>query len=567
MSQVLYPIEGIYDNKPVDVSIIIPLYKSSDVVREQILRWSKEKLKVEIIYVDDCCPEKSAATVFQSWNKRPDKKDFLVKIVLSKANHGFGRACNLGAYHAKGKYLIFLNSDTTTTPNWIEPMIEHLKDDSVGIVGNLQIKEGGDLHGTIDGAGSVWSWKYTNFVHLGRHMENGELIEKPYHLNNAPKELITTGEREMVTGCCFSIRKDLFDEVGGFDCRYRVGYWEDSELCMSVRSLGYKIIYEPMSIIFHKLSHSESGGHNFHHFNKDLFHNKWIDSQRLDDLVSEKRNLKPTKVTNVLVRRLDANGDVLVSAAVLPALKKRHPDAKFYFKTKCPNVLEDNPHIEGVLSPEEKISHQVFYDLDLSYERRPFTNILEAYANEVGVSIDDCELFLKQKTIDLPSEKYVVMHAGVTAWAGRNWHEDRFANIAKMIKDEGYDVVSIGSLGDHKMPESIDMRGKTTIPELAYLMANAKAFIGIDSFPMHVAQAVNVPGVVFFGSINPETRIIRENMKAVTADPMFVTCLGCHHEKFAPATTTTECKMKTLQCETGVSVEKMWKEISKCLKT
>ena len=84
---------------------------------------------------------------------------------------------------------------------------------------------------------------------------------------------------------------------------------------------------------------------------------------------------------------------------------------------------------------------------------------------------------------------------------------------------------------------------------------------------MHVAQAVNVPGVVFFGSINPETRIIRENMKAVTADPMFVTCLGCHHEKFAPATTTTECKMKTLQCETGVSVEKMWKEISKCLKT
>ncbi len=567
MIPVLYPIEGTYTQDEVDVSVIIPLYKSRKVIHEQVMRWTKDRLRTEIIYVDDQCPEKSTAAVFQSWNARPDKKDFTVKVILPHGNRGFGMACNLGAYYALGKYLIFLNADTTTTPNWIEPIVEALKDESVGIVGNLQIKEGGQWHGTIDSAGSEWNWDYSNFIHLGRHQHEGQLLEEPFHWNDAPKEIMRPEEREMVTGCCFGIRKALFDEVGGFDCRYRVGYWEDSELCMTVREKGYKILFEPKSVVFHKLSHSEQGGHNFHHFNKDIFDNKWVASGRIDQYVKQKRTVPQTKIASIIVQRKEAHGDVLMASGVVVALKAKYPKAKVYFRTKCPEVLVGLPQIDGILAPDETVQHQLLVNLDLAYERRPFTNILQAYADEAGVNVDQCIVSIKTEypAFELP-RTYVAIHAGRTAWVGRNWNPEGFIEIAKRIKQHGFDIVTVGGSSDVLIPDSLDLRSKTSIPELAGVMTTAEAFIGIDSFPMHVAQAVGLQGVAFFGSIKPETRIINKNMIGVTANPLQVACLGCHHMKFAPATVTNKCKTSTLDCETKLTVEEMWKEVKSCLK-
>lgn len=567
MIPVLYPIEGTYTQDEVDVSVIIPLYKSRKVIHEQVMRWTKDRLRTEIIYVDDQCPEKSTAAVFQSWNSRPDKKDFIVKVILPNGNRGFGMACNLGAYYALGKYLIFLNADTTTTPNWIEPIVEALKDENVGIIGNLQIKEGGQWHGTVDSAGSEWNWDYSNFIHLGRHQHEGELIEEPFHWNDAPKEIMKPDEREMVTGCCFGIRKALFDEVGGFDCRYRVGYWEDSELCMTVREKGYKILFEPKSVVFHKLSHSEQGGHNFHHSNKDIFDNKWVASGRIDKHVKQKRIVPQTKIASIIVQRKEAHGDVLMASGVCYPLKLKYPKAKIYFRTKCPEVLVNNPYIDDVIGMDENIQHQLLINLDLAYERRPFTNILQSYADEAGVKVTDCSVTIEPKDTEFPlPDNYVVFHAGITAWVGRNWNSEGFSEIARRLKEHGFEIVTVGGKGDHLMPGSIDLRAKTTIPELAYVMHDAQAFVGIDSFPMHVAQVMNLKGVAFFGSIKPETRIVNKNMVGVTANPLQVACLGCHHMKFAPATVTNKCKTGTLDCETQFTVEEMWEKVKSCLK-
>lgn len=100
------------------------------------------------------------------------------------------------------------------------------------------------------------------------------------------------------------------------------------------------------------------------------------------------------------------------------------------------------------------------------------------------------------------------------------------------------------------------------MPQLAFIIQNALAFVGIDSFPMHVAQTFNVPGVCFFGSIKPESRIIRPNMKGVTAH---LPCLGCHHRKPAPCTATAECERGIAECINQVSVDDMLQEINKIL--
>jgi ADP-heptose:LPS heptosyltransferase len=76
---------------------------------------------------------------------------------------------------------------------------------------------------------------------------------------------------------------------------------------------------------------------------------------------------------------------------------------------------------------------------------------------------------------------------------------------------------------------------------------------------MHVAQVFEKQGVVFFGSILPETRLISKNLSAVNAKNL--NCLGCHHRKALPCTSTTSCEIGIQECINDVTVEMMWSEI------
>jgi GT2 family glycosyltransferase/ADP-heptose:LPS heptosyltransferase len=562
---VIYPIEGRHVTSSVDVSVIIPVYKSKNVLIEQILRWTQDDgISVEIIYVHNKCPQNSVEIIIDEWNRRVDKNNFNVKILMMNKNVGFGGACNIGAYHAKGEHLIFLNADTTSTPNWIKPMIELFDDPSVGIVGNLQLKEG-ELHGSIDGAGSEWFWEEENFVHIGRHCLDGKHIKSPLHYNEIPFGLRTVAEREMVTGCCFAIPRKLFQEVGGFDEKYRLGYWEDSELCMTIREMGYKILFQPRSIIFHKLAQSGAQYSPQLLSNKNLFMGKWVDSGRLDKLVTQERPLPLPQITNILVRRQGAHGDVLLAAAVVPALKKRYPDARIYFETKCPTVLHGHPDVDYIINePPSGTPFQLIINLDYAYERRPFTSIIKSYADEAGVSVEDCELVVARGSVHKPElNNYVVIHAGTTAWVGRNWIRARWDEIAVRLHNSGHQVICVGRGDDHKVPCDADCRNMTSVQELATLIADAKLFIGIDSMPFQIAQATHTPIVCFFGSIEPKLRVINDNVRAVTAKD--VGCLGCHHRQPAPSFALSICPTGTLDCENKLSVDDFWAEVEAAL--
>ncbi|MHA1949713.1 MAG: glycosyltransferase family 2 protein [Candidatus Thorarchaeota archaeon] len=284
------------NDEEVDVSIIVPLYKSKEYINRQISSWNfQENITHEIIYVDDNCPNKSHSHIAKMWEVRnPPQK--IGKIILNQSNGGFACACNAGASYAKGKYLIFLNADTEVSPNWIKPMIDPLADEEIGIVGNMQVRK----DGKIDSAGSSWSWSTRSFQHIGRNVHRGKGIPKPYNLDNAPKDLFVTKERDMVTGCCISMRKNLFIDLNGFDDEhYKIGYWEDADLCMRVKAAGYKILYQPISRIIHKVGHSNAGGHPAVQVNRKLFKSRWIDTGRIQGLIANPTNEPKTFSQNI----------------------------------------------------------------------------------------------------------------------------------------------------------------------------------------------------------------------------------------------------------------------------
>lgn len=280
---------------PIDVSIIVPLFKSTHVIQEQIKSWdfTNDGLSKEIIYVDDACPDKSYQIVLKTWTEC-GKNEPVGRILLNDKNSGFSYTCNIGAKHASGKYVIFLNADCQTTVNWIKPMIDLLKKDPIiGLVGNLQLRK----DGTIDSAGSQWSWRQKSFPHIGRNIYKGKEGIAPMR-PDTNSDLLLPAERQMVTGACMAMEKEFFYELEGFDTKYRVGYWEDADLCMKVHRAERKVYYQPESRVIHKVGHANAWGHAYKEDNRNLFMNRWVKTGLLEEYIGTPRKNGPRKLSD-----------------------------------------------------------------------------------------------------------------------------------------------------------------------------------------------------------------------------------------------------------------------------
>jgi GT2 family glycosyltransferase/ADP-heptose:LPS heptosyltransferase len=561
--------EYIWSKEKAEVSIIIPLYKS-DIVLKDLINSIPDKCKyrIEYIFVDDACPNNSKDLVLELFNQIKDRFNTpIVRIIHLEKNRGYGQACNVGASFATGENLIFLNADTELTDNWVEPMIDLISSDSkIGIVGNMQIRHGTEF---IDSAGSEWSWSKSLFLHIGGHSYNKKMLCESIKLKDAPKELLEVAEREMVTGCCFAIAKKLFEYVGGFNPNYRIGYWEDTELCMTVKELGYKILFQPNSKIYHKGGHTKSGGHTYYLNNVSYFMNKWVKSGRINSLLlSEKENNIRTP-ERILLMRKNSNGDVLIASSVCYALKQKYPRCQITFATVCTDSVIENTYIDKVIHYDKLTQNNnfdVIYNLDDAYEWRPNANIKTVFAEAVGVKPEDCKCGIKlkePKNINLPKD-YIVLHPGETNWAGRNWPRENWYKISERLLSSKENVILVGKHTEKPTPCTINLIDKLNCAELAYVIKNAKLFAGIDSFPFHVAQEQDVPALIFLGSVSPELVVTNSKSKFIRAKNL--SCLGCHKNKPLPLSAVHGCEIQTRECETKVTVEEMWNEIQNYLK-
>ena len=96
-------------NTNYSVSIIIPHLKDKEILDECIksIIENTNNIKYEIIVVDNNCQDDSIKYIKKTYSE--------VKIIESKYNRGYAGGCNLGAQHANGEFLFFLNNDTIIT--------------------------------------------------------------------------------------------------------------------------------------------------------------------------------------------------------------------------------------------------------------------------------------------------------------------------------------------------------------------------------------------------------------------------------------------------------------------
>lgn len=430
-------------NEPVDISIIIPLHNSQKEIQDLINSWdlSDDGLTKEIIFVSDQCPQNSEDVIVQTWQRKKQELTAKVgKIIVTSANVGFAGACNAGANFANGKYLIFLNADTLVSKNWIKPMYDLFQtQEKIGIVGNLQLK----LNGDVDSAGSEWCKEKKYFEHIGSSTYKNKKLYKPFRMYNMPEDLLKPAEREMVTGCCFMIPKELFYYIGKFNQGYRIGYWEDADLNMRVKSFGYKIYFQPESKIYHIGGHSGARSHKLLGKNTDLFHNTWVKTNLIDliDKVPKIERISIPKEQVVVYTAITNSYDALKedhnnSNARFVAFLDYEAKSKVWEIEKVNNTFKDPnrnakihkilPHryfpnveyslwIDGnvkLLVPVQELINTYLQDTDLAIFRHPDRNCLYKEAETcISRRLDDETIIREQ--MQRYKSKCFPLHAGL----------------------------------------------------------------------------------------------------------------------------------------------------------
>ena len=107
-------------------------------------------------------------------------------------------------------------------------------------------------------------------------------------------------------------------------------------------------------------------------------------------------------------------------------------------------------------------------------------------------------------------DKYVAI-SPVALWETKLWEDEKFARLCDLITEEqkvkvvftGSDRGKLERIQSLMKSSSINLGGKTTLRELAYLYQLASLLITTDSGPMHIAAAVGTPVIALFGPTDP----------------------------------------------------------------
>ena len=165
-----------------------------------------------------------------------------IKIVQNKENGGFAKGYNDGLKFIDADIFCLLNSDIEVTPDWITPILEIFKaQEKVAIVQpkilDLKRKEFFEYAGAAGGFLDQLGYPFCR----GRIFQ---ALEKDTGQYDDDREIF------WATGACMFIRKEVFQELGGFDEDY-FAHQEEVDLCWGARNIGYKVYYSSKSHVFH----------------------------------------------------------------------------------------------------------------------------------------------------------------------------------------------------------------------------------------------------------------------------------------------------------------------------
>jgi GT2 family glycosyltransferase len=165
-----------------------------------------------------------------------------VTIIQNDANYGFAKGYNVALQNIEEKYLCLLNSDVEVTENWLTPILSLFENNpEVGIIQPKILDYKNKAYFEYAGAAGGYIDKFGYPFCRGRIFDN---VEKDNGQYDDEQTIF------WASGACFFIRKDIFNQLNGFDDDF-FAHQEEIDLCWRAINGGYKIKYTSKSVVFH----------------------------------------------------------------------------------------------------------------------------------------------------------------------------------------------------------------------------------------------------------------------------------------------------------------------------
>ncbi|HEV3439373.1 MAG TPA: glycosyltransferase family 2 protein [Gemmata sp.] len=267
---------------PLSLSIVIPSHRRADLLRlclASVARYAP--LQTEVIVVDDGSP---GGAISQAASEFPG-----VKVIRQPRAGGFCIAANAGIAAATAPVVELLNDDAEVTEGWATAALRWFADERIAAVAPLILQNDPNrlqrgLQPLIDSAGDEYDpggfaikrghgrtlekWRVESgewrVESEGRGQETGNPIDifldssVPSSLSTLNSQLSTIQIPGLVWGAsaaaAFYLREAVI-RVGGFPKQFRA-YFEDVDLSFRLRRLGFEIVYDPGSVVWHRVSSS-----------------------------------------------------------------------------------------------------------------------------------------------------------------------------------------------------------------------------------------------------------------------------------------------------------------------
>jgi len=216
------------------ISVIIPNWNGKHFLAECIDSLKEQTFRdFETILVDNGSTDGSVEFAEKRYG------DF-IRIIQNKKNLGFTGGNNVGIKAAKGRYIVLLNNDTWAAPTWLEELVKTTY---------------------LDRPIGMWASKVYSYYKRNQIEAVGELIywdglsrsRGQYEQEQGQYEEM--GEIFFPPGCGGMYRKVVFEEIGLFDEDF-FAYGDDAEIGIRARLAGWKCVYVPKAVLYHKNSGS-----------------------------------------------------------------------------------------------------------------------------------------------------------------------------------------------------------------------------------------------------------------------------------------------------------------------
>lgn len=170
----------------------------------------------------------------------------------------FAAMNNAGIESSNGEIVVFMNDDVGPLDTmWLNALVAQAERPEIGVVGaqlvypSGLIQHAGIAIGMMDGAG-----------HPHRETAGGGFWNWSFHARNV----------SAVTGACLAIRREVFEQLNGFDINFPVNY-NDVDLCLRAGQAGFEVIYEPAARLEHGECKTRAPGVRWEE--RELFQARW----------------------------------------------------------------------------------------------------------------------------------------------------------------------------------------------------------------------------------------------------------------------------------------------------